>query len=78
MFLRQSIIKILFASFALVIMLLITGCSNQIEYIATTPDGRVLIVQESYNDQTSLLECKDVKGNTPELQCRPYKITMVK
>ncbi|RUT01038.1 hypothetical protein DSM106972_070440 [Dulcicalothrix desertica PCC 7102] len=78
MILRQGFIKILFASFALVTMLLMTGCSNQIEYIATTPDGRVLIVQESYNDQTSLLECKDVKGSTPELHCRPFKITMVK
>jgi hypothetical protein len=69
---RSLKLLILFLSLALTVFL--TGCS-EIEGIATTPDGRVLLLKETANDLTSVMECLEDNGDPPELSCRPYKIT---
>lgn len=59
----------------LVLLTCLTGCT-EIEDIAVTPDGRVLLVTESANDRTGVMECTEIKSNPPELNCRSYKINI--
>jgi hypothetical protein len=59
----------------LILLTCLTGCT-EVEDIAVTPDGRVLLVTESANDRTGVMECTEVKSNPPELNCRSYKINM--
>lgn len=69
---RSLTVLILFLSLALTVFL--TGC-GEIEAIVTTSDGRVLLLKETVNDLTSVMECVEVNSELPELSCRPYKIT---
>lgn len=59
----------------LILLTCLTGCT-EVEDIAVTPDGRVLLVTESANDRTGVMECTEVKSNPPELNCRSYKINI--
>lgn len=68
------ILKLLILSLSLALTVFLTGCS-EIEAIATTPDGRVLLLKETANDLTSVMECVEDNSDPPELSCRRYKIT---
>ncbi len=71
-------IKQLVISLSIAILIFLTGCTAiEIEDIAVTPDGRVLLVKESLNDVTTVMECIEIKSDPPELNCRSYKLNVM-
>lgn len=70
-------IKQLVISLSIAILIFLTGCTVEIEDIAVTPDGRILLVKESLNDITTVMECIEIKSAPPELNCRSYKLNVM-
>jgi PBP1b-binding outer membrane lipoprotein LpoB len=71
-------IKQLVISLSIALLIFLTGCSGvNIEDVAVTPDGRILLVKESLNDLTTVMECIEIKSDPPELNCRSYKLNVI-
>jgi hypothetical protein len=77
-------IKQLVISLSIALLIFLTGCNVvEIEDIAVTPDGRILLVKESEspndlrNDITTVMECIEIKSDPPELNCRSYKLNLM-
>jgi hypothetical protein len=51
---------------------ILTGCVD-LEAIATTPDGHILLLKEiereDASDEQNLYVCRDLKGKIPQLSC---------
>ena len=71
-------IKQLVISLSIALLIFLTGCSGvNIEDVAVTPDGRILLVKESLNDLTTVMECIEIKSAPPELNGRSYKLNVM-
>jgi hypothetical protein len=65
-------LRYLVALVLLFLSTILTGCAD-FEAIATTPDGRVLLLKEVEQDylpdKQYLYVCNDLKGKPPQLNC---------
>jgi hypothetical protein len=69
---QLSRLKIFSTLVLLFLFTILTGCAD-FEAIATTPDGRILLLteveQDNLPDKQYLYVCKDLKGGLPQLNC---------
>lgn len=50
------------------------GKLEDIEDITVTSDGQVLMVRPSIYNATGVMECTEIDGKPPELNCRLYRL----